>query len=198
MSDLCINLVFEDDLTGVVLRRLLSIVRPDCVIGLCYRTGGKGNIKRKLKGFNNAAKGMPYMVLVDLDDEYECPPMLLEDWFDCEKHPNLHFRIAVREIESWLLASRNSLSRYIGVHQREIPLRSDEILNPKEFLLTLARKSRKRALREDIVPRVNAVAKVGPYYNVRLAEFVNQAWDYREASECSGSLKRMVERLRTI
>jgi hypothetical protein len=195
-SDLYINLVFEDDLSGAVLQRLVAQVRPDCVIGLSYRTGGKGNIKRKLKGFNHAAKGMPYLVLVDLDDEYECPPTLLKDWFGYERHSNLYFRVAVREVESWLLASRSAFSNYLSIPQDEIPQNTDEIENPKDFLLTLAKKSRKKTIRDDLVPRMGITAKVGPNYNAQLAGFVNQIWDYKEALRFSLSLKRMVECLK--
>jgi len=192
------NLVFEDDLSGAILQRLVTQVRPDCAVGLCYRAGGKGNIKRKLSGFNNAAKGMLYLVLVDLDEEYECPPTLLEDWFKQEKHPNLYFRIAVREVESWLLASRSAIANYFGIAQVRIPLYTDEIQRPKELLLSLARKSRKKVIRDDLVPQMGTTAKVGPNYNARLAGFVNQLWDYEEALGFSSSLKRMVECLKSI
>jgi len=195
MSDRPVNLVFEDDLSGVVLRRLLSEIRPGCQIGLNYRTGGKGNIKRKLMGFNNAAKGMSYLILVDLDTEYECPPSLLSDWFVYNKHPNLHFRIAVREVESWLLASRGAFSNYLGISKSEIPEISDHIQSPKELLLEIVSKSGKKSIREDIVPHIRTTAKVGPNYNHRLIEFVNQRWDYHEAIMCSESLSRTVDYL---
>lgn len=196
MSNQHINLVFEDDLSGAMLRRLLSEIRPDCQIALFYPTGGKGNIKRKLRGFNNAARGMSYLILVDLDAEYECPPTLLRDWFNYDKHPNLHFRIAVKEVESWLLASRSAFSSYLGVSINEIPEISDQIQCPKELLLKIASKSRKKSVRDDIVPPIRSTARVGPNYNARLIEFINQRWDYREAIRFSESLGRTLEYLK--
>ncbi len=196
MSNRPINLIFEDDLSGAVLRRLFSEIRPDCEIGLAYRTGGKGNIKRRLRGFNHAAKGMAYFILVDLDADYACPPALLQDWFEHDKHPNLHFRIAVREVESWLLASRCAFSNYFGISKKIIPEIPDQVSDPKELLLKIAGKSRKKSLRDDIVPQIRTTARVGPNYNARLEEFVSQRWDYQEAISSSESLRRTVEYLK--
>ncbi len=138
------------------------------------------------------------MVLVDLDDEYECPPTLLDDWLSGGKHSNLYVRVAVREVESWLLASRGAFSTYLSIAKSEIPINTDDILNPKDFLLSLVKKSRKKTIRTDLVPERGKTAKVGPNYNARLAGFVNQFWDYKEAVNFSESLNKTVECLKKI
>lgn len=106
------------------------------------------------------------------------------------RHANLLFRIAVREVESWLLADQVNLARFFGIAQSSIPARPDELPDPKQKLIDLARKSRNRRLREDIVPRKGSTAKQGPDYNVRLEEFVNGIWNPRTAAESSPSLHR--------
>jgi hypothetical protein len=196
--NLYLNLVFEDDLSGAVLRHLLMQVRPDCEVGLCYRTGGKGNIKRKLRAFNKAAKGQPYLILVDLDEDHECPPALLQDWIGKEKHPNLYFRVAVHEVESWLLASRRSFAGFLGIDPNKLPMDTDTLTDPKKVLLALAGKSKRRTVREDIVPLRSQTARVGPNYNGRLMEFIYKLWDYEEASQVSPSLQRTIECLRNM
>lgn len=71
----------------------------------------------------------------------------------------------------------------------------DDILDPKQFLLNNAKKSRKRRLKEDIVPRVGSTAKIGPNYNARLSDFVRNSWDVHRAIKCSESLNRAFRKL---
>ena len=50
----------------------------------------------------------------------------------------------------------------------EISSIPDEIENPKQFLMQLAAKSRKREVREAIVPSPGSTASIGPDYNGKL------------------------------
>ncbi|MDF2210039.1 hypothetical protein L1F28_15070 [Arthrospira platensis NCB002] len=44
---------------------------------------------------------MAYLVLTDLDKS-ECPLAIINEWLKSQpKHPNLLFRVAVKEVESW-------------------------------------------------------------------------------------------------
>lgn len=194
MSEIVINLVFEDNLSGAVLRKLLSSSEQCYTIGLFHNAGGFGWIKSRIEGLNNAAKGMPYLVLTDLD-RYECPPVLLRQWH-IERHShNLLFNVAVRQVESWILACRRRFAEFIGVEECLIPTGVDEIPDAKRFLIDLARRSRKRQLREDIVPREGSTARIGADYNGRLTQFVKSRWDPNTAKELSPSLRRTMESL---
>ncbi len=196
MSDIAINLIFEDSLSGSVLQKLLKNSRHNYLVGSRYNSGGCGWIKKKINGFNKAAKGMPYFVLTDLD-QYECPPILISDWLIGDKHHNLLFRVAVRQIESWLLGCRLLFARFLGVPENMIPRSVDEITNAKVFVIDLARRSRRKQLRLDIVPQEGSTAKVGPDYNGRLIYFVENIWDPNIAKEISPSLQRAIEILDT-
>lgn len=192
MSDIAINLVFEDALSGSVLQKLLQDSRRDYLVGRRYNSGGYGWIKARINGFNNAAKGMSYLVLTDLD-QYECPPVLISEWLTGDKHHNLLFRVAVRQVESWLLGCRALFSKFLGVHESEIPICVDEIPNAKSFVIDLARRSPRRQIRLDIVPQEGSTAKVGPDYNGRLINFVENIWDPNIAKEISPSLRKAIE-----
>jgi len=194
MSEIAINLIFEDNLSGSVLRKLVANSRQDYLIGLSYYSRGFGWIKKRINGFNNAAKGMPYLVLTDLD-RCECPPVLIRDWLTGAKHRNLIFRVAVRQVESWLLGCREDFSQYLGVKTGLIPSNVDEISDAKRFVINLARRSRRRQLRLDIVPEEGSTAKVGPGYNVRLIYFVENLWDPDIAKHHSLSLLKTIEAL---
>lgn len=191
-SEILVNLVYEDDLSCAVLQKLLDCSIQNYSVGMTYSAGGSGYIYKKIKGFNNAAKGMSFLVLTDLD-QHECPPELIRHWFGSEPiHRNLVFRVAVKEVESWILAGRKSLAGYLGINVDNIPQNSDAIRDPKLLLLGLVQKSRKGELKRDILPRKGSTARVGPDYNGRMVQFVKNHWDIQEAQSNSNSLSRAI------
>ncbi|MBN2313839.1 MAG: hypothetical protein JXM79_07905 [Sedimentisphaerales bacterium] len=194
MSDIVINLVFEDSLSGAVLRKLLLNAKQDYAIGFSHNSGGFGWIRKRIEGFNNAAKGMPYLILTDLDRS-ECPPSLLREWHIENHNHNLLFNVAVRQVESWILACRCRFAEFIGIQESLIPANVDEIPDAKRFLIDLAKRSRKRELREDIVPKDGSTARIGADYNGRLIRFIESRWDPNIARKLSPSLRRIMESL---
>jgi hypothetical protein len=185
-----INIVVEDVLSEVVAKTILGKINRKFYIGTCYGKQGFGYIKRNIPAFNNAAKGgTPYLVLTDLDRK-ECAPLLIGQWLSIPKYDNLIFRVAVREIESWVLADRKEFAKFIGISKNKIPSNTDEINDPKEFLINLARKSRKTNLRKAIVPEDGISAIIGPNYNHALIDFITSKWRINEAKKNSPSLKR--------
>ena len=135
-----------------MLRVLLDQCGRAYEIGADYRKGGCGYLKSRLVGFNNAAKGMPYLVLTDLDRQ-PCPTDLIEDWFGCElsdyhkrRNPNLLLLIAVREVEAWVLADREAFAAFLGIKADQIPS-PDLTADPKRLLIDLARKAKNRRIR---------------------------------------------------
>ena len=194
MPETYINLVFEDMLSERVLRKLLCRSAVTYLVGDAHNAGGFGWIKKKIKGFNDAAKGMPYLVLTDLDTS-ECAAVLIRQWLNAPKHPNLLFRVAVREVEAWLLGCRESFAAFLGVPKSRIPANVEEIPNPKEFVVNLARRSRKRDIRVAIVPEDGSTARVGPDYNGKLMLFVETSWDPAVAKANSPSLHKTIDTL---
>lgn len=194
MTDIPINLVFEDVLSEAVLKQMLIQSQRPFLVGVCFNETGYGQIKKKISGFNNAAKGMPYLVLTDLDNE-DCPLVILSEWLTQPKHPNLLFRIAVKEVEAWLLAHREAFAKFLGISVDLIPGDADRIPDPKLLLINLARRSRKRKLQEAIVPPPNSTAKIGKDYNRPLIEFVNESWQVASAQTHSPSLERAMNAL---
>lgn len=189
MSDIPINLAVEDDLSEAVLREILRQSQRPFSIGTCHKRGGYGYLKRILPGINHAAKGSPYLVLTDLDRN-ECPLALMAEWLSHPKHPNLIFRVAVTEVEAWLLAHREAFSQFLGIPTDLIPYDLDAIPDPKQLLINLTKRSKKRHLRDAIVPAQNSTAKTGKDYNGKLIEFVRQNWRVELAKTHSQSLER--------
>jgi len=196
-----INLAYEDDLSLEVLLRLFQCPgassRKRCFcIGYKLHGRGYGYLKKNIAGFNEASKGMPYLILADLDNR-ECAPSMIQEWLPVTRNQNLIFRIAVREVESWVLADRKGFAKFLGIAQNKIPENPDELIDPKAQLIHLARASRKRDLREDLIPREGSTARQGPAYNERLISFVRESWNPEAARLTSPSLERALRSLET-
>lgn len=88
------------------------------------------------------------------------------------------------------MADRSGIARFLSIPSNKIPSNTDALPRPKEFLVDLARSSRKTRLRADIIPKPGATSKVGPGYNSRLGEFVRKDWNIEGASAVSYSLNR--------
>lgn len=188
---LAINLAVEDRLSEDVLRKLVATSGRSIEIATCYRRGGFGYLKSKIAGFNLAARRIPFLVLTDLD-RCECAPSLIADWLPHKRSPNLLFQIAVREVEAWLLAHRQGLASYFGVAEASIPRNPESLPDPKQALILCARKSKRRAIREAIVPARGTTAKLGPNYNACLGRFVANLWQPEIAKAEAESLARAI------
>ena len=190
-----IFLAVEDDLSEWILRRLLAERSVAYAIGAVFKQGGFGYLKKQSPAFNNMAKACPVLLLTDLDQR-PCAPELLDEWLKHPKHPDFLLRVAVREVEAWLLACDGELRRFLGI-RRALHFSAPEILpDAKAELLKLAADSTRRELREAIVRRDRSgKLRQGPAYNSTLAAFVGQKWQSAAASAKCPSLRRMINAL---
>ncbi len=194
MNPIPLNLVFEDEISEMVMVKLADESKK-YFIANSYSEGGFGYIKKNIGGFNEAAKACPFFVLTDLDS-VDCAPTLIDSWLGKSAHPNLIFRIAVREVEAWLLADIEGFSEFTGLSVTNFQENAEEITDPKAQLLQLIKRCRIRRIKEDILPK-NEFAAVGPNYNGRLGEFVMKYWSVSRAIKRSDSLKRAMTHLST-
>jgi len=192
MNPIPVNLATEDELSEITLIKILAGLKR-FAIGTAYRRGGYGYLLQTIDGWNKAAAGRPSIVLTDLDTG-PCPIHLIRDWLSAPQHPNLVFRVAVREVEAWLLADRRNISEFLGIPASQIPTDPDTLADPKGTIIDLARRSRKE-IRNRIVPRKCSTAKQGPDYNACLGSFVQARWDAHSAKPNSPSLSRTIDRL---
>lgn len=193
-----ICLVVEDVLSEYTVRKILSEVRPDLTVKTVYKNGGFGYIKSNVKRFWKASQQIPFVVLADLDNEI-CAPSRVLNWLGfipCTGR--FVFRIAVHETESWLMADRGSFSDFLGISERLVPKDPDILLDPKEKLLSLVKRSKKRCLKEDILPLAGKHVTVGPAYNSSLAKYVLEFWNPQRAAGCSASLQKAIRALESL
>jgi hypothetical protein len=187
-----LNLVFEDQVSEFVMIKLAEYTKK-FYISYSFTEGGFGYIKKNIRGWNQAAKGCPFFILTDLDKS-ECAPMLIKEWLQQEKHPNLIFRVAVKEVEAWLLSDIEGFSKFSGVPVANFVEEVEAIADAKNELLRLIKRSKKRYLKEDILPK-DDFAKIGPNYNERLCDFIINHWSIERAIKRSDSLKKALAQL---
>lgn len=193
-----IGIATEDILSEAVVEKVISKLRSEFTITLRLRKGGFGYLKSNMKKFNKIAIRYPMVVVTDLDNK-TCPVDLISDWITFPMSPKLIFRVAVREIESWLLADTEAISSFLGINSSLCPRSPDELPDPKQKLLELVRRSKNRDIKNDILPSPKGTTSpVGLGYNVRMLDFVENYWDLNRASSKSESLKRMLDKISTL
>ncbi|MGH6848770.1 MAG: hypothetical protein ACREC0_15465 [Methylocella sp.] len=188
-------LATEDSLSEAVGYRLLAEVSPDFEVGLTFRRNGFGYLKTNIEKFCNVAQRSPLLLITDLD-KAQCAAALISKWMGARTHPEkLVFRVAVREIEAWLLADHVGMEKLLVAGATKLPKDPDLLLDPKQVLLKFASKA-PRAVQNDLLVEPGAIASQGLGYNQRMGDFVRNTWDPKRAALCSDSLCRTLNRLR--
>ena len=188
----------EGDLDEALLRRILDHVGMS--VRAVYGRKGKRFLLESINGYNNAARYAPWIVLVDLDRDCDCAPPCAQKWL-ATPSARMCFRVAVRAVEAWLLADRERLAQLLGVSVARLPTNPDCLDDPKRELINLARRSRRHAVRDELVPRQGSGRSVGPLYTTRMIEFLQDettGWRLDQALRVSESLERCVLRLRNL
>jgi hypothetical protein len=191
---LSVALVAEDDLSMAVLDRIVAASERPIEVSRRLVERGFGNIKRSVAKYRQASHVIPHVVLTDLD-RAECPAGLRADWGAAELPPSMLFRVAVRETESWLLGDRHGFAEFAAVALNKVPQHPESLQDPKETLIGLVRRSRKRRLIDELVPAHGSSVSIGPLYNERLGVFAAHSWDIDAASAACVSLRRTRQRL---
>jgi hypothetical protein len=185
-------LAVEDQVSEAALRRVVGD-SLDLQIVKCMVSRGFGQLKSRALSYNQCSVRFPVILLTDLD-RAECPPGLLEDWLgEAVRQPNFLLRVAVRSVESWVMADSAAFAEFFAVPSSVMPRDTDAIRAPKQFLIDLVRrKSRRRSVRDDVVPRPGRQAIQGAAYNEVLCQYLSDCWNPEAASIHSQSLAKTI------
>ncbi|NTU63766.1 MAG: DUF4276 family protein, partial [Chloroflexi bacterium] len=145
-----ISAAVEGPTDEAIARRLIEAAGAE--IGVVYGKHGKASLLQRLNGYNSAAGFAPWLVLVDLDRDADCVPPFRAA---CLPQPanTMCFRVAVHEVEAWLMADRQAMAHFLSVPMARIPLYPDQTPEPKRLIIDVAQRARRREIREGIVPR---------------------------------------------
>ena len=194
-SGVVISAAVEGIVDEAVIRRLIA--HAGAASDAVYGRQGKRHLRQRILGYNEAARRTPWVVLVDLDND-NCAPPLRDAWIPVPPAPGLCFRVAVREVEAWLIADADGLSQFLHVARTRVPRDPEALVDPKNAMVNLARASRLWDLREDMVPHQHSGREVGRAYSSRLIEFASSSWSPEVGSRHSDSLRRAIECLQRL
>jgi len=176
---------------AIALRLIAEIPTPHCVRMKLGKTGN-GYLRSKMNSWYQMAQHQVMLVLTDLD-RANCLVEFRDQWLATEPPHNLLLRIAVREVESWVLADHVAMRALIGT-KGVLPVAPDELADPKQSLLRLA-KSAPKQIRDDLLKTIDGNMAQGLGYNARLTAWVRSEWSPERAAERSPSLAKARLRL---
>lgn len=187
--DFVVSVVVEGPSDAVIVSRIIQLA--GLRLGTTYPQGGKHQLDRRLSAYNNAARFSYWLVVRDLNGDAACAPDLIHRILPAPSR-FMRLRIAVRAAEAWLLADRQSIARFLAIPAERIPMNPEALADPKKELVNLARGSRRRSIREDMVPQQGTTGRVGPGYPGRIIEFALDSWRPNVAAQRSQSLARCI------
>lgn len=190
-----VSIAVEGPVDSAVADRLIREVGGQP--GTVYGGKGKEFLRSRIAAWNAAAQRAPWLVLVDLNTQDACAPRLVSAWLP-RRAPFLCFRVAVHELEAWLLADRAGIARFLGVTESVVPANPETLRDPKATMVDLARRSRKRVMREDLVPDPRGSRREGRAYASQLASFARDHWQPGVAAGRAPSLAGAIACLRTV
>jgi len=179
------------------MRRVIAQHGASLRIESCICSGGFGNIKLGISRYKNASRVFPHIVLTDLD-QHTCASELMTSWKIRKLPPAMLFRIAVRSIESWLLADRERIADFLSIPMVKVTHAPEALVDSKRELFALARGGRRRRMASEICPEPGSVARQGPLYNAHMVRFVNENWRVEIAAQAAQSLARTCQRIREL
>lgn len=185
----------EGPVDDAVVRRLLR--ETGHIVGPIHIKSGKSPLLAKLHGYDAAAQIAPWLVLVDLNGDAPCAALFVAEHLSAPSDHML-FRVAVRQVEAWLLADKRHFARFLRVSQARLSNDPDSLSNSKRVVVEVARHSSDRRVRQEMVPQPGSGRQVGPGYVARMIEFVELHWRVDEAELRSESLRRCLDRLRSL
>lgn len=190
-----VSIFVEGYLDEIVLRKIVTS-RTDLEVNISVAGKGKSYLRAKAKQLNLSAKGYPVIVLADQDFIDPCAADQSANWLGgAMVNENFLLRFATLSVESWLLADDRGMAEFLGLNVQKMPADVELLDSPKRVLVNLARGSRNREIRDELVPARYSTAVVGPGYNDCLARYVTSEWNIARAQKRAQSLKRAVLRI---
>ena len=187
-----IAIATEDQLSEAVILRMMSEVPTPHFIQHKLGRAGNGYLRSKMNSWYQMAQHQVMVVLTDLDRS-NCVFEFRQEWLVEAPPASLVFRIAVREVESWVLADHVAMRTLIG-SRGVLPTAPDSLADPKQAFLGLVNGAPK-SVRDDLLKVREGNLTQGLGYNARLTTWVQSEWSPNRAAERSPSLARARLRL---
>ena len=179
MPDIYVFAFVEDAPSQAALNQMIHYVNSGRQEKFCLNsspviTGGFGNMKKTATRFFNAAQRGIWSIFVTDLDRKSSPLELCRDWFDLPCFAMLPrsmiFRVAVHEIESWLIADKTGIASFLGISDSVFPNAPDDLDDPKKVLLDTIRSKCRKKIYRDMLPKMGQ--SIGIEYNHMLKKYI--------------------------
>ena len=201
MADIYVYAYVEDEPTEAVLKKMIEYVNSYSRNRFLFCNGapvitrGYGNLKNTACRFIRAEKSGIWSIFVTDLDQFETVHSLCNNWFglSCFRQlpSQMIFRIAVREVESWIIADKEGIAEFLNVAVANFTDLPDNISDPKQFIFKVIRhKCRNKKYKEMLPLRGQAI---GIEYNPQIVSFITNNWNIENAMNKSPSLKRAIQ-----
>ncbi|MDR5782626.1 hypothetical protein QCE63_24785 [Caballeronia sp. LZ065] len=157
--------------------------------------GGAAPFRKKISAMNEVARNVMPVLMVADGDQARCVVTQRNAWLPPDVSDRLSMRLAVKEAEAWVLADHIGFSKFAVVSKDLFPAQPETDADPKQRLLSLVKKSKRRELRDEMLPGKGATSPVGLGYNVHMTDFVRNHWSVGRAVARAPSLARAVPRV---
>lgn len=184
----------EDPLSEAFCIQFMKYYFPTSTYNPVIVTGGVGELKKKVEAFKNIAQIPDKATLIVTDlDENKSVESLRQEWSGKINSPqNFLLLVAVKEIESWVLADIEAFSKWSGIPANKFPVNPDHEKDAKQILLNLVRKYANNETKRNLLPDKGVrSSRVGIAYNISLRNFVNDYWCLNRALVISESLREV-------
>ena len=188
---MAIPAVVEGYMESVFLPIVLDQIGRSDLQPIIRNAGGGSKFWFDAARYNEAGKHTAVIGLADLE-QAQCASSLLASKLP-HKSAGFHLRLAVRMLESWLLADRHAMARFLKVPISALPVNPDGEAHAKRALVNIARSSTSKAIREALVPS-DSGGIVGSDYAATMCKFIEQHWRVSVARKTSPSLERACQR----
>lgn len=192
-----ILVVGEDALCCAMGERLVAAALPGwSLANTSIDTRGITKLLKDIPRYVRYAKHVqPVLCVADTDGR--CPVDLVSQSLPADVGDKFLLRFAVSEAECWLLSDRKGASEFFSVSIANIPRDPGSLPDAKTEVLRLARRSRMRTIREEVVSSSD-INKRGTGYNLHLIRFARESWEVQRAVAHSASLAKALQRLREL
>lgn len=185
-----IVVVGEDELCCSLGSRIVGHCLPGWRLPLApIDTKGVTKLRANLERYQSLARMHHVLCIADTDGH--CVSEMLRLWQPDGTQERLTLRFAVNEADAWAIADRTGFAHAFGVSPAIVPRDPDEVRDVKREVLTMAARSKKRVIRDE-VPSQRDPTKPGSGYNAHLCGFVRGVWRVDAAAAVSASLARAV------
>ena len=190
-----IYIATEDALSEAVVERLTEETQGRLRVSDRIGKTGAGDLRKRLPELVRLAPAIPVVLLTDLDLK-PCAAGLVTEWLHNLSRPEtLLLRIAVREVEAWLLADQQAFGTCFRIPPSKLPDDPESLPDPKQILLNLVQRHAPKKLKQDIVVDRGSGPRQGLAYNLRLIDFVRNQWNPERAAASADSLARARRRI---